>query len=44
MLNISVIGCMQGHPKVLPFMGELSDIRYAYAPAAVACIKKHGHH
>lgn len=42
LLNISVIGCTQGHPKVMPYMGELSDIRYAHAPAAVECLRKHG--
>lgn len=40
LLNISIIGCLQGHPKVPPFMGELSDIKYAHVPSAVACLRK----
>jgi dihydroorotase len=41
LLNISIIGCLQGHPKVPPFMGELSDARYAHVPSAVACVQKY---
>jgi len=41
LLNISIIGCLQGHPKVPPYMGELSDIRYAHVPSAVECLGKY---
>ncbi len=40
LLNISIIGCLQGHPKVPPYMGELSDIRYAHAPSAIECLRR----
>ncbi len=40
LLNISMIGCLQGNPKMPPYMGELNDIRHADVPSAIACIKK----
>lgn len=41
LLNISMIGCLQGNPSLPPYMGELSDIRHADVPSAVACIRKY---
>ena len=40
LLNISVIGCLTGHPDVEPVMGELTDIRHLHVPSAVAMIRK----
>jgi dihydroorotase len=41
LLNISMIGCIQGHPDFPPYMGDLNDARHAHVPSAVACIKQH---
>lgn len=41
LLNISMIGCIQGHPDFPPYMGDLNDGRHAHAPSAVACAKQH---
>jgi dihydroorotase len=41
LLNISMIGAIQGHPDFPPFMGDLNDGRHAHVPSAVACAKKY---
>ena len=38
LLNISMIGAIQGHPDYPPFMGDLNDGRHAHVPSAVACV------
>lgn len=39
LLNISLIGCLQGYPDELPAsIGELADARLAHAGETVACI------
>ncbi|MFN9083830.1 MAG: amidohydrolase family protein [Acidobacteriota bacterium] len=40
LLNISMIGCIQGHPDFPPYMGDLNDGRHAHVPSAVACINR----
>ena len=40
LLNISMIGAIQGHPDFPPFMGDLNDGRHAHVPSAVECIKR----
>lgn len=40
LLNISMIGAIQGHPDFPPFMGDLNDGRHAHAPSAIACAKR----
>lgn len=40
LLNISMIGCIQGHPDFPPYMGDLNDGRHAHVPSAVQCVKK----
>jgi dihydroorotase len=40
LLNISMIGTIQGHPDYPPYMGDLNDARHADVPAAVACIER----
>lgn len=40
LLNISMIGCIQGHPKFPPYMGDLNDGRHAHVPSAVECVKR----
>lgn len=40
LLNISMIGCIQGHPDFPPYMGDLNDGRHADVPSAVACVKR----
>ena len=40
MLNISMIGAIQGHPDFPPFMGDLNDGRHAHVPSAVACVNR----
>ena len=40
LLNISMIGCVQGHPKVPPYMGDLNDGRHAHVPSAVECVNR----
>ena len=37
LLNISMIGAIQGHPDFPPFMGDLNDARHADVPSAVQC-------
>lgn len=32
LLNISMIGCIQGHPLFPPYMGDLNDGRHAHVP------------
>jgi dihydroorotase len=41
LLNISMIGVIQGHPDFPPYMGDLNDARHADVPSAVACIDRH---
>ncbi|MES2459757.1 MAG: amidohydrolase family protein [Armatimonadota bacterium] len=42
LLNIALIGCLQGYPDEIPAsIGELSDARLAHAPSAVECINRH---
>ncbi|MBM4005233.1 MAG: amidohydrolase family protein [Planctomycetes bacterium] len=41
LLNISMIGCIQGHPDFPPYMGDLNDGRHADVPSAVACIRQY---
>jgi dihydroorotase len=40
LLNISMIGCIQGHPDFPPYMGDLNDARHAHVPSAVECMKR----
>ena len=40
LLNISMIGAIQGHPDFPPFMGDLNDGRHAHVPSAVDCAKR----
>ena len=41
LLNISMIGCLQGYPDERPYnIGELSEPGYAHAPSAVACVEQ----
>lgn len=44
LLNISMIGCIQGHPKFPPYMGDLNDGRHAHVPSAVECIQRWPEH
>jgi len=41
LLNISMIGAIQGHPKFPPYMGDLNDGRHAHVPSAVECVNRH---
>jgi len=41
LLNISMIGAIQGHPDFPPFMGDLNDGRHAHVPSAIACAKRY---
>lgn len=41
LLNISMLGALQGHPDYPPRMGELNDSRHADAKAAVDCVNRH---
>lgn len=41
LLNISIIGCLLGHPDIEPVMGELSEARYCHVASAVECIRRH---
>jgi dihydroorotase len=42
LLNIALIGCLQGYPDQLPAsIGELADARLAHAPTAVECIDRY---
>jgi dihydroorotase len=41
LLNISMIGAIQGHPEYPPFMGDLNDGRHADVPSAVECVKRY---
>lgn len=40
LLNISMIGAIQGHPDFPPFMGDLNDGRHAHVPSAIECAKR----
>ena len=40
LLNISMIGCIQGHPLFPPYMGDLNDGRHAHVPSAVECVNR----
>ncbi|HND53237.1 MAG TPA: amidohydrolase family protein [Pirellulaceae bacterium] len=40
LLNISMIGCIQGHPDFPPYMGDLNDGRHADVRQAVECIER----
>ncbi len=44
LLNISMIGCIQGHPDFPPYMGDLNDGRHAHVPSAVECAKQFPEH
>ncbi|MEO6906553.1 MAG: amidohydrolase/deacetylase family metallohydrolase [Abditibacteriaceae bacterium] len=44
LLNISMLGCLQGHPDAPPVMGELADVRHIDAKAAIDCIQAHPKH
>lgn len=41
LLNISMIGCIQGHPDFPPYLGDLNEGRHAHVPSAVECIRQH---
>jgi dihydroorotase len=41
LLNISMIGAIQGHPNLPPYMGDLNDGRHAHVPSAVECVNRH---
>ena len=42
LLNIALIGCLQGYPNTLPAsIGELADARMAHAPSAIECIRRY---
>lgn len=42
LLNISLIGCLQGYPDEAPSnIGELADARLAHAPSAIECINRY---
>jgi dihydroorotase len=42
LLNIALIGCLQGYPNELPAsIGELADARLSHAPSAIECINRH---
>jgi dihydroorotase len=41
LLNISMIGALQGHPDYPPYMGDLNDGRHAHVPSAVACVNRY---
>lgn len=40
LLNISMIGALQGHPDFPPFMGDLNDARHADVPSAIQCVNR----
>jgi dihydroorotase len=40
LLNISMIGAIQGHPNIPPYMGDLNDGRHAHVPSAVECVRR----
>lgn len=40
LLNISMIGTIQGHPDLPPYMGDLNDARHADVPNALACLRR----
>ena len=40
LLNISMVGALQGHPKFPPYMGDLNDGRHADVHSAVECVKR----
>lgn len=40
LLNISMIGAIQGHPDYPPYMGDLNDGRHADVASAVACVRR----
>lgn len=40
LLNISMIGAIQGHPNFPPYMGDLNDGRHADVPSAVECVNQ----
>ena len=44
LLNISMLGCMQGHEDSPPVMGEYADARHINASAAIDCIQEHPQH
>jgi dihydroorotase len=42
LLNISMLGCLQGHPPIMPHrIGELADPRFADVPSAIECVQKY---
>lgn len=44
LLNISMLGCLQGHRDAKPVMGELADLRHINASAAIDCIQQNPGH
>lgn len=40
LINISLVGCLLGHPDREPIMGELNDDRYLHVPSVVECIER----
>lgn len=41
LLNISMIGAIQGHPDFPPFMGDLNDGRHADVKSAIECARRY---
>jgi dihydroorotase len=41
LLNISMIGAIQGHPQIIPYLGDLTEIRHAHVDSAIECISRH---
>jgi len=44
LVNISMLGCLQGHKDAPPVMGELADLRHINAGAAIDCIQANPKH
>jgi len=44
LINISMVGCLQGHKDAPPLMGELVEPRHINASAAIDCIQQHPQH
>ncbi|MES2793717.1 MAG: amidohydrolase family protein [Planctomycetota bacterium] len=41
LLNISMIGAIQGHPQFPPYTGDLNEIRHADVGSAIECVKRY---
>ena len=41
LVNVSMIGAINGHPKIAPYIGDLHDGKFAHAPTAVECVRRH---